>query len=43
MLVKDEYAKYGLRLGEQLEHINNIISTLALTNYLKVDKEIHYY
>lgn len=43
MLVKDEFIGYKLRLGKQLEYVNDIISTLVLTYYFKVGKKIDYY
>lgn len=43
MLVEKKLTKYQLKLKEQLEHINDIISTLALINCVKVDNWVDYY
>ena len=43
MIVKNKFDRYKLGLEERLKHIDNIISTLALTNCLKVNKVINYY
>lgn len=42
MLIKNEFAGYGLGLREQLEDVDNIILILALTYCFKVDKKIDY-